>query len=348
MKFFNLHTGLLIAAFSVSSAKGTLLFYEGFSDENYTEGAVLGQPLIGSGYLDGGSWNTNSTFENESLEYPGLATTPGFLLTRSNGEVIANLDTSAESPFGSAGFVGTDNIIGGAGITGSLYFSILARRDDTTEASFAGFQVYEGASEGFGPGEVGNPTNHTWFRAGANGVIGSGTPLLPAGNTNLYVFRLDFDEVATTDAQIWINPDITLTEDAQSVESSTIVTNAVTTPSGGFDNLRFRGTRVYSFDEIRIGTTWESVTPLENMTALAITSFEYSSADTSVTVTWNSRESETYIIRVSEDLESWDTDLEDGVTPDAGTSTTKTYNLTDSLGADLASAKTLFFRVEVE
>ena len=300
------------------------------------------------GYATAGVWNTNSTFVSGGLDYPGLATTDGLLLTRNNAEVIANLDTSAEGPFGTAGFVGTDNIIGGEGITGSLYFSILARRDDSTEASFAGFQVYEGASEGFGPGEVGNPTNHTWFRAGANGVIGSGTPILPEGNPNFYVFRLDFDEINTTDAQIWINPDITLPEDEQSVDSSTLVANAVTTPGGGFDNLRFRGTRIYSFDEIRIGTTWESVTPLENMAPLAITSFTYSPAEKSVTLTWNSRESETYLIRVSEDLEDWGFDLEDGVTPDAGTSTTKTFNLTDSLGPELADAKSLFFRVEVE
>ena len=254
-------TTLIPMALFPATSQASILFYEGFSDASYTAGSIDGQSFVGEGYAEGGSWNTSNVFLDGGLTVPSLETTPGLSLNRSSGEIIANLDTSPGGPFGTAGLVGSDGMIGGAGITNSVYFSVLARRDDSQGASFAGFQVFEGSSEGFGVGEVGNPTNHTWLRAGGNGLIGEGTPLLPEGTTNLYVFRLDFNEAGTTDAQVWINPDITLTEGDQANTSFTDVTNANTTPSGGFDNLRIRGSREYTYDEIRIGTTWESVTP---------------------------------------------------------------------------------------
>ena len=248
-------------AIATASSQATILFYEGFSDSDYAVGSIDGQNYVGSGYATGGSWNTTSEFTAGGLSSSSLVTTPGLALNRTSGDATATLDTSPSGPFATAGLVGTDNMIGGTGITGSLYFSVLARRDATDGSSFAGFQVFEGGSEGFGIGEVGNPTNHTWLRAGANGVIGSGTPLLPAGTTNLYVFRLDFDALGTTDAQVWINPDATLGEGAQDAGTFSEVINASTTPGGGFDNIKMRGSREYTFDEIRIGTTWESVTP---------------------------------------------------------------------------------------
>lgn len=249
-----------ITLFQTSHA--ALLFYEGFSDSDYTAGVINGQAFVGPGYASGGAWNTASDFVAGGLEYPGLVATTGLALSRDDGEVVASLDTTVGGTFGTAGVVGTDGFIGGAGVTGSLYFSVLARRDATDAAGFAGFQVYEGGSEGFGVGEVGNPTNHSWLRNGSNGVIGDGTPLLPGGNTNLFVFRLDFDADGT-DAQVWINPDLSLNEASQAAGSTTgLIPNTVTTPSGGFNTLSMRGNRTYTFDEIRIGTTWESVTPV--------------------------------------------------------------------------------------
>jgi len=327
------------------AAQATLLFYEGFSSEDYTEGLIDGQPLVGDGYVAEGIWNTSSTFEAGGLSFPDLLTTDGFRLSRSAGEVTANFDLTEDGPFGTAGVIGTNGLIAGTNFTGPIYFSVLANRADTQDASFAGFNIYNGGTEGMGIGEV-SGSDFSWLQGGSNGPIGTPpTPLSP-NTTHFYVFKLDYDPATPLAAKIWLDPDPLLSEDDQNVDISTEVATAK--PVDGFDSFRLRGTRIWEFDEIRIGTTWEDVTPRQNSTPLAITAIDYDSAGNSVTISWSSRESETYIITVSDDLLTWDLDLEDGISPDPGDLTTQSFNLTESLGAEFADVKTLFFRVEVE
>lgn len=254
-----LPVALATFALGIPSASASLLFYEGFAAGDYTAGDIDGQPTVGAGYAAGGTWNTTSQFVDGGLTAPGLATTDGVRLSRSNGEVIANFDTSPTGTFGAAGLIGSNDLIGGAGVTATIYFSILANRDDTQDASFAGFNIYNGGDEGLGVGEVAG-SDYSWLQGGGNGAIGTpGTPLAP-GETHLFVFKLEYDAVNPVSAMVWLDPDTSLLEGEQDAAISSVV--AAAKPIDGFDSFRMRGSRTWEFDEIRIGTTWEDVTPI--------------------------------------------------------------------------------------
>ena len=75
---------------------------------------------------------------------------------------------------------------------------------------------------------------------------------------------------------------------------------------------------------------------------MKIRSINYASDTETVTLTWDSRESESYSVRYSTDLVNWDNDLDDSIPADAGETTTRSFNV-----AGLATANgSLFFRVE--
>lgn len=250
---------LATAAIGAASAPAALLFYDGFAADDYTPGSINGQPTAGIGYQAGGTFGTSSQFLSGGLTSGALATTDGVRLSRTNGEVVANFDTSPGGTFGSAGLVGTNGKIGGTGVTGTIYFSVLGNRTDTQVASFAGFNVYDEGTEGIGVGEVAG-NNYSWLQSGGNGAIGDPGTALVTGETNLFVFSLDYVDGSPMTATIWLAPDPALSEGAQAAGISSVVTNA--SPGNGFDSFRLRGSRVWEWDELRVGTTWEDVTPV--------------------------------------------------------------------------------------
>jgi len=326
---------------SQQPASATLLFYEGFAEGDYAEGVIDGQSFVGAGYAAGGAWNTTSTFETGGLGVPNLGMTDGFRLSRSNGEVVGTFDLTPTGSFGAAGLIGTNGLIGGTGFTGAIYFSILGNRNDTQDASFAGFNIYNGGDEGMGIGEVAG-SDYSWLQGGSNGAIGTpGTPLA-AGETRLFVIRLNYDAANPLTAQIWLDPDPLAAEVDQDVEISTIVNNAK--PVDGFDSFKLRGTRIWEFDELRIGTTWEDVLPPLNSAPFMITEVSYDPADDLVTLTWNSKPNDTYTIKFSLDMTNWDADIEDGVAADPGDTTTVSFDL--KLTPSIVDAEAVFFRVE--
>lgn len=77
---------------------------------------------------------------------------------------------------------------------------------------------------------------------------------------------------------------------------------------------------------------------------LEITAMAYSSGDSMLTLTWNSREGALYALKFSTDLKDWDSDIEDGIIGDAGSTTTKTFDLSE---AAPAGVENLFFRIEL-
>ena len=58
-----------------------------------------------------------------------------------------------------------------------------------------------------------------------------------------------------------------------------------------------------------------------------ISEFSVLSDPKRVTLTWNSRSGETFAVVYSTDLQSWDSDLDDGINADDGDSTTRTFNV---------------------
>jgi len=75
----------------------------------------------------------------------------------------------------------------------------------------------------------------------------------------------------------------------------------------------------------------------------AITALDRSAATNEISLTWNSREGETYIVKYSTDLVNWELDLEDGIEAEPGGSTSQTLDLTE-----VGKLETLYFRIEKE
>ena len=74
---------------------------------------------------------------------------------------------------------------------------------------------------------------------------------------------------------------------------------------------------------------------------LSITNFTRNGSD--ISLTWNSKEGETYAVKYSFDLIDWDSDLDDGISAAPGTETSFNFSL-NSYG--LQNEDVLFFRVE--
>lgn len=77
--------------------------------------------------------------------------------------------------------------------------------------------------------------------------------------------------------------------------------------------------------------------------SFAITNIDYSPGNQQLTLTWNSREGQTYAVKYSEDMIDWTSDLDDSIDADAGDQTTRTFNLTN---AGIVDGSRVFFRVE--
>ncbi|MDB4519845.1 hypothetical protein N9118_09860 [Akkermansiaceae bacterium] len=76
---------------------------------------------------------------------------------------------------------------------------------------------------------------------------------------------------------------------------------------------------------------------------IKITDIDYSPDTNSVTLTWDSREGVIYIVKYSEDMTDWSTDIDDSVIGDAGNQTTRTFNLG---GIGIVDQRKVFFRIE--
>ncbi|MDA7930308.1 hypothetical protein N9B63_05665 [Akkermansiaceae bacterium] len=76
--------------------------------------------------------------------------------------------------------------------------------------------------------------------------------------------------------------------------------------------------------------------------SFAITEIDYSIEDNSVTLTWDSREGQIYSVVYSDDLVSWEGDLDDSVAADAGESTTRTFDIGGLVGPE----GKIYFRIE--
>lgn len=134
--------------------------------------------------------------------------------------------------------------------TDTLYFRFTVTApasNKDTENYFAGFQFYDGGSEGVG---VGNTWNFYAYSAYAtasgdldirssnpDGVNLSGVPyqLVESSDTTTIVLRVDYVNGGNDSITVWLNPDLGLTEDAQ---SSSLITNFFANAT--FDSIRLR------------------------------------------------------------------------------------------------------------
>ena len=65
----------------------------------------------------------------------------------------------------------------------------------------------------------------------------------------------------------------------------------------------------------------------QTMQVFTIKEVEYTPADNQISLTWDSREGEFYVVKYSYDMQNWDSDLDDGIEADLGETTTKKFDL---------------------
>jgi len=138
------------------------------------------------------------------------------------------------------------------------------------------------------------------------------------GNANPSVIGVNFQDALVDNNTFALVFDVTTTE-----TGTFQVTNTAGLPQSAINGFKLE--------------SLEATAPLE------ITAIDFS-ADKMLTLTWNSREGANYALKFSSDLVNWDADVDDGIGADAGSSTTKTFDLSE---APLANFEKLFFRVEL-
>lgn len=194
------------------------------------------------------------------------------------GGAQGNLDTGL---FDRAGLRGSDGFIGGSDVEGTLYYSFLGQRTAGGNAgnSFAAVVLYRGGTEMLGVGNNWGAWAYSTFgNAIGNRDLNSSEPVPNAAyeyvdnNVHLFVVRIDYHAGANDDITIWLDPDPSLPEDAQLASLTSIFTNV---GDASFDNVHFRSGNAgntWNWDELRFGTTFDSVTPVPEPATLALLS----------------------------------------------------------------------------
>jgi hypothetical protein len=232
----------------------------------YQLGQLGGQDYRAIGYLPGGFYESSQgNVSASSLTFTKtnpLQTSDGSLALFRDGLTFGLLDTTVGGPFG--GGEGIDllesGLIGRNGTT--IYFSFLAR---ITSNGNVGFSLFRGFSELNFLGVSSNVAGTTYDTIVSGLVLNGSSSAISAGvprdnETHLIVGRVSFGAANADTITLWIDP-VPGASEASPGASAVIQTTA------GSKNLAFDRWRFYSdaggssLDEVRFGTTFESVTP---------------------------------------------------------------------------------------
>lgn len=118
--------------------------------------------------------------------------------------------------------------------TGTLYFRYTVTNpasNSSTENYYAGMSFYDGVSEHLGIGNGWDPYAYSAFSGGLPGGnldLNSATPdpgvtyqQVRSTDITTFVFRVDFNSEANDNITVWLNPNLALTEAAQSPSLTT-------------------------------------------------------------------------------------------------------------------------------
>ncbi|MDT8415410.1 MAG: T9SS type A sorting domain-containing protein [Flavobacteriaceae bacterium] len=243
MKQFYFFT-LLSVLFYVPTATGQALpITEVF---NYAVGSNLG----GQGGWVNAKSGDEVTVQSGSLSYEGL------LISTANSVTFSGAGINPQMPFESQS---------GNTVYASFIFRVtdLSTLTDTNGVYFAGFGL---STTVFG-GTVWLRTAGTQFNIGINKAtaVNDNTWLSTNFDTNTDIFVVIAYDLAIGEARIWVNPvKDDLATDTPPTPSGTANLNMTRTSLSRFFLRQASATETPTivFDELRIGTTWASVTPI--------------------------------------------------------------------------------------
>ena len=241
---------------------------ESFS--KYESGSLVGQLQKNVGQAPVTKWTGVSgpaIDVTKNLDYPGWSSETGVLNVSGSGNgAVMTLDYNVMADWG---LLGTDGLIGGAGVTNtSVYYGFLMQQVGDSGRWNMGGELYRNGQEVLGM------SYHDWTSydniAGVFYDSNRNRQECRLNFTNdpndndihLFVVKLTFGEDGTgDDAYIYIDPNMSLSEDQQDTQHVYRLSDMVGSSSLdlSFDNIAFRGAREYTFDEFRLAQTWAAL-----------------------------------------------------------------------------------------
>ncbi len=237
---------------ALHSSHAAIIAYDGFSSSDYTAGQLLGQNPTIAGFT--GAWAGGSNIyeggAGSALTYAGVA-------SDNTGGAFSNVaGNRAGRDFNPT-------------LTGSnvFYLSLMMKNTAVNATDYRAFELYNFGNRLLQVGANGDngDSGANWgMRAIDNNSYRVTTSVAAVANATVFaVIKITLSTTAGADSvQLWINP--------TDLSSETLSTNSVAL--SGFDvtnnsitNFRlasFNGTAVSYWDEIRVGTSWNDVTPI--------------------------------------------------------------------------------------
>jgi len=229
-----------LAAASISTAVANTVVYDPYNISgpgSYTAGTSLSNPVNNNQPAAGGAWTgpvsgfTTYFVSSDGLTYDGLATSGGSLLSTPGGS-----NTRAFSA---------------TNLTATLYYSFLIRFTEFNDVVLIGLGDSSGSIA-------------SGLRVGADGANAARTTNNYSSDSTPFVLDVTYLVVgkfshagANSYTSLWINPTLGVGEPG--VATSVAVGSA---GPGAAQWYSFIGGDIsYQFDEFRVGTTWDSVTP---------------------------------------------------------------------------------------
>ncbi len=266
------------------TARATLITYEGF---DYTATTDLEGLNGGTGW--GAAWDNQSFAEPPpayTVKSPGMSYSSLIVSGNRGGHAQSfdntgrRLDTSFGGAWNSAGFV-SDPFVEPDINQGVVWGSVLLQRDNATATFDSGptFALHRNNLTWFINSDKSlefnwNATSSLW-QAAVNGGPPVTLSTSALGSPTLFVFKLELDPSGTNNIYVWQDPTGLGGPDLLNSSANASFTGLASSAA------RFRAVGFYgggsannatSMDEIRFGTTFASVTPIPEPSAIALLS----------------------------------------------------------------------------
>lgn len=225
------------------SAHARLIVSDSF---NYSLGSLRGSGGASDGWS--GSWSTDTT--NKVIS-PGLTYVDG------KGNVLTSGGNAVQPVYGTAAFREID-LSGKLGTDGtSIWLSFLAQGPDTQPSDeqkfhWGGVNLFDETDERVFFGKAAGQ-DFVWsaFRGGGGHNLSS----TPTSEQVYFVANMTFG-TDNESMNVWLNPDLDQTPLLGDADLS------FTAADFQFDRIRIAGGDFFTFDELRIGTTFAAVSPV--------------------------------------------------------------------------------------
>ncbi len=249
--------GIALLAATSFSTRASIIAYDSF---DYPSPGNLDAQNGGGGWA--GPWGTSGnggTYTvTPGLTYTGLQDVTGNATT--GAAASAQIFRALSTPVNFTG-------------SGSLYVGFLLSQTAVNfgDVLLTGPTVNTGNVVSFGDPYTGNGASSFYAINGegsfAGGFNPSSVPINTDGSTHLLVLELDYDaSLSSTTGFLYLDPPTNV----ETLDQSTSIAQIVGAGAPNFDRIRLEGASTSSFDEIRIGTTYQDIVTVPEPSSVAL------------------------------------------------------------------------------